>query len=81
MATLSACIVVRNGKGSIVKCLDALLPMANEYVIVDTGSTDGTVELIKQWRTKHQNPGFVVDEVGSKFHDGEGLFDLGAATT
>ena len=79
MATLSACIVVRNGKGSIVKCLDALLPMANEYVIVDTGSTDGTVELIKQWRTKHQNPGFVVDEVGSKFHDGEGIFDFGAA--
>ena len=79
MPTLSACIVVRNGKASIVRCLDALLPMANEFVIVDTGSTDGTVELVKQWRTKHPNPGFVVDEVGSRFHDEEGIFDFGAA--
>lgn len=79
MATLSACIVVRNGKGSILKCLDALLPMANEYVIIDTGSTDGTPELIKIWREKHQNPGFVLEEVGQKFHDSEGIFDFGAA--
>ena len=79
MPTLSACIVVRNGKGSVLRCLDALLPMANEYVIVDTGSTDGTVELVKQWRTKHPNPGFVLEEVGSKFHDSEGIFDFGAA--
>jgi glycosyltransferase involved in cell wall biosynthesis len=79
MATLSACIVVKNAKASILKCLDALLPMANEYVIVDTGSTDGTIELVKQWRTKHGNPGFVHEEVGGKFHDEDGIFDFGAA--
>ena len=43
--TLSACLVVKNGKGSILRCLDGLLPMANEYVVIDTGSTDGTMEL------------------------------------
>jgi glycosyltransferase involved in cell wall biosynthesis len=79
MATLSACIVVRNAKGSITRCLDALLPVANEYVVVDTGSTDGTVELVKQWRTRHPNPGFVLEEAGSRFHDEEGIFDFGAA--
>lgn len=79
MSTLSACIVVKNGKTSIVRCLDALLPMANEFVIVDTGSTDGTVELVKQWRTKHANPGFVLEIVGNRFHDSDGIFDFGAA--
>lgn len=79
MATLSACIVVRNGKGSILRCLDALLPMANEYVIVDTGSTDGTLELIADWQTRHPKQRVVLDLVGRKFHDDDGVFDFGAA--
>lgn len=79
MATLSACIVVRNAKASIVRCLDALLPMANEYVVVDTGSTDGTIELVSKWRERHPRPGFVLECVGSRFHDDEGIFDFGKA--
>ena len=79
MATLSACIVVKNGKGSILRCLDALLPMANEYVIVDTGSSDGTLELIADWQKRHPKQRLILDKVGPKFHDADGVFDFGAA--
>lgn len=79
MATLSACIVVKNGKGSILRCLDALLPMANEYVVVDTGSSDGTLELIADWEKRHPKQRFILEKVGSKFHDSDGVFDFGAA--
>lgn len=79
MATLSGCLVVRNGKKSVVKCLDALLPVVNEYIIVDTGSTDGTLELVKQWGSAHSSTRIVLVNVGRKFHDDDNIFDFGAA--
>lgn len=79
MSTLSGCLVVRNGKKSVVRCLDALLPVVNEYVIIDTGSKDGTIELIKSWSSNHPNTRIVLVNVGRKFHDEDGIFDFGAA--
>lgn len=78
MPGLSGCLVVRNGKSSVVRCLDALLPIVNEYVIIDTGSTDGTRELVKSWVDSHKGPHYVLDAVGNRFHD-DGIFDFGAA--
>lgn len=78
MPGLSGCLVVRNGKSSVVRCLDALLPIVNEYVIIDTGSTDGTKELITSWVNSHNGPHFVLESVGTRFHD-DGVFDFGAA--
>lgn len=79
MAQLSGCIVVKNGKGSIQKCLDALLPLVNEYIIVDTGSTDGTLELVDEWKRRHSSTRLILDRVGTRFHDSDGIFDFGAA--
>lgn len=79
MPSLSGCIVVRNGKNSVWTCLDALLPLANEYVVIDTGSTDGTIELVNAWKEQHSNVRVVFECVGNKFHDEEGIFDFGAA--
>jgi len=79
MHTLSGCLVVRNGKRSVVKCLDALLPVVNEYIIVDTGSTDGTLELVKGWGSAHPSTRIVLVNVGRRFHDDDGIFDFGAA--
>lgn len=77
--TLSACLVVKNGKGSILRCLDGLLPMANEYVVIDTGSTDGTMELLADWMAKHPRQRVVLEKVGARFVDSDGIFDFGAA--
>lgn len=79
MAGLSGCIVVRNGKKSVVRCLDALLPLVNEYVVVDTGSTDGTMELVRGWYDKHPNTRIILVNAGRRFHDEDGIFDFGAA--
>lgn len=79
MATLSGCLVVRNGKKSVLRCLDALLPVVNEYVIVDTGSTDGTLELVKGWGSSHPDTRIILVGVGRRFHDDDGIFDFGAA--
>lgn len=79
MANLSACIVVKNGKSSILRCLDALLPMANEYVLVDTGSSDGTLELVADWQKRHPKQRLILDKVGARFNDENGVFDFGAA--
>ena len=79
MATLSACLVVKNGKNSILRCLDALIPMVDEYVVIDTGSYDGTMELLADWQKKHPKARVLLEKVGSRFHDEKGIFDFGAA--
>jgi len=40
--TLSLCMIVRNEERSLVRCLESVRDLAGEFIIVDTGSTDGT---------------------------------------
>ena len=78
MATLAVCLVVKNGRRTVLSCLDSVLLVADQVVVVDTGSTDGTVELVRGWAARNKKD-TVVDAVGSRFHDGMGNFDFGAA--
>jgi len=52
----SICLIVKNEEKNLERCLDSLLPLTNEpwieLVIVDTGSTDGTVEVAKRHGAK-----------------------------
>jgi glycosyltransferase involved in cell wall biosynthesis/Tfp pilus assembly protein PilF len=45
MPRLTVCLVVRNEEAHLPRCLDSVRGLADEIVLVDTGSTDRTVEI------------------------------------
>ena len=49
MSPLSVCIIAKNEEMHIEECLKRLAPYGLEIVLVDTGSTDRTVELARQY--------------------------------
>ena len=52
MTRLSACLIVRDELASLGACLDSISALADEIVIVDTGSTDGTLAVVEQRATR-----------------------------
>ena len=44
MVTVSLCMIVKNEEEVLARCLDSVRDLADEIVIVDTGSTDGARE-------------------------------------
>lgn len=45
MATISVCMIVKNEEEQLGECLKSLVPIADEIIVVDTGSTDRTKEV------------------------------------
>lgn len=50
--TLSVCFIVKNEEKVLARCLEGVLPFADEIVVADTGSTDRTVEIAKSFNAK-----------------------------
>ncbi len=54
--TLSICMIVKNEENNLKRALESLKPLITdnfgELIIVDTGSTDSTVEIAKQYTNK-----------------------------
>lgn len=46
---LSACLIVKNEEKHLERCLASVKPIVDEIVVVDTGSTDRTVEIAKKF--------------------------------
>lgn len=49
MENFSVCIIAKNEESKIKRCLESLLPLQQEIVVVDTGSTDRTKEIAAQY--------------------------------
>ncbi|WP_186580969.1 tetratricopeptide repeat-containing glycosyltransferase family 2 protein [Aquibacillus kalidii] len=49
MITISLCMIVKNEEDTIARCLDSVKDLVDEIIIVDTGSTDNTKEIVSQY--------------------------------
>jgi glycosyltransferase involved in cell wall biosynthesis len=46
---LSVCLIVKNEEKFLGQCLKSVRDLASQIVVVDTGSTDRTVEIAKEY--------------------------------
>ena len=49
---LSACLIVKNEEKNLARCLESLKGVVDEIVVVDTGSTDHTVQIAESYGAK-----------------------------
>ncbi len=52
MLPISVCIIMKNEEKNLERCLDALHPYPFELILVDTGSTDSTISIVRQYTNK-----------------------------
>jgi len=63
--TLSVCLIVRDEEDSLARCLESVREIADEVIVVDTGSRDGTVDVARRF--------------GAEVHEFEWCDDFAAA--
>jgi len=62
MNTIGLCMIVKNEAAVIERCLDSVRALVDFVLVEDTGSTDGTQEVIKNWLRRQHLTGHVFDE-------------------
>lgn len=50
--SLSVCIITKNEADRVRLCLESVKHLANEIVVLDSGSTDGTVDILREYTDK-----------------------------
>ncbi|SVB03265.1 uncharacterized protein METZ01_LOCUS156119, partial [marine metagenome] len=46
---LSLCMIVRNEEKNLSSCLESVEDIVDEMIILDTGSTDNTIQIAKRF--------------------------------
>ncbi len=55
--SVSLCMIVKNEQDNLARCLDSVRGLVDEIIVVDTGSTDATIEIAKSYGASvHQVP-------------------------
>jgi len=67
MHKLALSMIVKNEAPNIQRCLESVAPFINYYVISDTGSTDNTKEIIKNFFDSKGIPGEILDHEWKDF--------------
>jgi len=49
MATLSVCLIIKNEENCLERCLSSIKAIADEIIVIDTGSTDNSVEIASEF--------------------------------
>ncbi len=66
MPYISACVIVRNEEKNLPRWLKCMSALADELVVVDTGSTDKTVEIARQAGAKVYSFSWINDFAAAK---------------
>jgi glycosyltransferase involved in cell wall biosynthesis len=55
MTKLSLCMIVKDEESRLAKCLKSAKNLVNEIIVVDTGSTDKTIEIAQSFAARVEN--------------------------
>ena len=67
MPTIGLCMIVKNEAAIVTRCIESTRRLVDYVLIVDTGSTDGTQELIRSFPRETDLQGVVVEQPWQDF--------------
>ena len=62
MKTIGLCMIAKSEAHVIRRCLSSVLALVDYFLIVDTGSEDGTQQVVRDFLAEHNARGAVIDE-------------------
>ena len=55
MNTISLCLIAKNEEEVIGRCIESVMDIVDEIIVIDTGSTDNTIAVAEKYGAKVYN--------------------------